>query len=328
MGKRLYMGDMPMGDNVTTFNLEFSTVLGVGSTTRHDDAGNPSSNPIDTVSMSLRNYIIASPENQADLVGVDFDDELVGTSGDDLILWEQQRHGLGGPYYMLPSGGAAAIDNFNLGAGNDLINLTFISDNNLATPNIPYTANANIDGGTGDDIIWSGQGNDNIFGGGGFTEYLYGGGGDDVVVDLDGGMLYGGLGSDLLVLRSLDQSANYVVDGGRENHISDTLQQGDGNDQVFVGGNYNRVDSALGTGDDKFIASDVNGTGAQIDVVRGGSGNDLISAWYGNDVLYGDDSVAGAGGNDAIWGGAATIRSMAAMAPTSSMAVPATATCG
>jgi Ca2+-binding RTX toxin-like protein len=76
---------------------------------------------------------------------------------------------------------------------------------------------------------------------------------------------------------------------------------------VFVGGNYNSIESNLGAGDDKFVASDdPTGLGFRTDVVRAGTGNDIVSAWYGDDLLYGDneDTLSPDGGADALWGGA------------------------
>jgi Ca2+-binding RTX toxin-like protein len=177
----------------------------------------------------------------------------------------------------------------------------------------------------GADTLFGGQGNDfirgdnqelnnlagaddRLFGGTGFDTVL-GDGGNDVIVDNDGGLLFGGLGGDIVLLRGGDELSDYVAHGGlREDGGAVEINAGlDGNDQVFVGGNYNSVESDLGAGNDRFISSDdPSDLGLRTDVVRGGTGDDLVSAWFGDDLLYGDtpDEALVDGGHDVLWGGA------------------------
>jgi len=297
MGKRLVMGPDLGPDDPATINLDLAFVGGPGLTTRHDDNGFASTNPFDTVSIFGLVYIVNTPANLAALTGVDFNDELVGTNGDDLIVWEARRTGISFPdYYILPTGGVAAIDNFLLGAGNDVLNLTYTFDNIAGTPDTPYTDNANIDGGTGDDVVWSGLGNDVISGGGGGggSEILYGGGGNDLIVGSSGAFnnisgdsgndeLYGGSSRDAIAGGSDDDTAFGgsdidLVDGEAGN---DTIFGGSGADDVY-GGSGN--DTVSGDGD----ADDIDGGTGYLDTLYGGTGNDIITDPDGAKYAFGN----------------------------------------
>ncbi len=294
MGKRWVMGPDAGMDDPATINLDLGFVGGPGTITRYDDGGNPSSNPFDTVSIIGHTYIADSVFNQTNLVGVDGNDELVGTNGDDLIVWEQRLTGIGTSKYLLPVGGAAAIDNFTLGAGNDILNLTYIDDHNTGTPDIAYTSNANINGGTGDDIIWSGQGNDVIIGGGGGTEILYGGGGNDQIVgstfafnnisgDSGNDELFGGSSGDGIVGGTEDDSifGNSGVDFVDGEAGNDTVFGGAGDDNAFGGAGN---DTVSGDGE----ADDIDGGTGFLDTLYGGSGDDFISDPDGAKYAFGN----------------------------------------
>ncbi len=293
MGKRLFMGgDVDPG----TIDLTVGTIIGVGSTLRHDDNGNVIPGQVNSAPVGGLRYIIATAENIAALVGVDGNDVLLGSDAGDLIVWEHQLTGLGGPRHILPSGGDAAIDVFDMGAGDDVVNLTYINDGNPSTPDDPYTANAVIDGGTGNDVIFSGAGNDSIFGGGGSSsqEILFGGAGNDVIVgnfnafnqiggDSGNDELYGGVRTDAITGGTGDDTAfggsgNDFVDGEAGNDTlfgggdNDNLMGGDGNDTVFGE-----------TGDDA-----VDGGGGFLDTLYGGAGNDHITDFDGARLVYGD----------------------------------------
>jgi Ca2+-binding RTX toxin-like protein len=223
-------------------------------------------------------------------------------------------------------------------AGADIINLTWYGDD--IDPNFgpfpeTYGVPVTIQAGGGQDIIFAGDandlilgdatdglegfsdtlfgggGNDTIFGGadanlvgtsdtifGGFgDDTAFGGDGDDLLVDEHDGDLFGGLGNDTLAVH-FSQRNNGQVDGGPD----DTDAGTDGNDTVFITGQYDQVQSQLGAGDDLFISLTTEsvseiGTGDRIDVVYGGDGSDVVGTWYG------DDTVDGGSGDDALWGG-------------------------
>ena len=120
-------------------------------------------------------------------------DTLVGTGNADAILLDDTRSG------ATQSGARlSGIEIINAGAGDDVVDLT--------STRYSY-GDVTIDGGTGNDVLWSSQGNDVLLGGSGHDrmdggagkDYLNGGSGDD---DLLGGLmediLQGGSGDDSL----------------------------------------------------------------------------------------------------------------------------------
>jgi Ca2+-binding RTX toxin-like protein len=99
-------------------------------------------------------------------------DTLLGTDGSDAIFLHDtysDKHADASEPRLV------SIENVNLGAGDDILDMT--SDTHA------YTTDMTVDGGEGDDIIWTGAGNDTIIGGEG-NDSLFGGAGNDT---LDGG---------------------------------------------------------------------------------------------------------------------------------------------
>lgn len=105
-----------------------------------------------------------------------------------------------------------------------------------------------IDGGAGNDEIYGGEGHDYIDGqdgddylaGGAHDDAIYGGRGNDAIVGFDGlDYLEGGSGNDALSGGRGDD----VLSGGRDD---DTLEAGDGNDKLYGGRGNDRVDGGRG----------------------------------------------------------------------------------
>ncbi|MBN3942352.1 calcium-binding protein [Nostoc sp. NMS9] len=138
------------------------------------------------------------------------------------------------------------IESINLttGSGNDIINLSAAVD-------------SNVHGGSGQDTITTGAGNDYLYGEAGNDTLNSGAGNDYLYGDIGNDYLDGNAGSDRL----------YGEDG------NDTLNGGDGNDSLNGGAGNDTLNG--GAGNDYFDP----GTG--IDNVVGGLGND------GNDVFTG-----------------------------------------
>ncbi len=109
-----------------------------------------------------------------------------------------------------------------------------------------------IDGGTGDDTIIGGEGSDEIYGGDG-DDLVYGGLGDDTIYGGDDNdVLYGEVGDDKLY-GGIDDDTLFGGDGEDTLYggdASDTLEGGDGSDELYGG----RDDDffKLGAGDDAF----------------------------------------------------------------------------
>ena len=142
------------------------------------------------------------------------------------------------------------------------------------------TSSVSLFGGSGDDSITTGIGND----------IVYGRDGNDTVRTGDGNDFVGG-----------DQES---ASSSRTNDLYDT---GDGNDRVIDGYGNNTVNS--GNGDDSIRTgggadSIVGGIGR--DTVRAGSGDDYIDGGGSRDRLFGsdgDDYIMGGGNSDFIYGG-------------------------
>jgi len=275
---------------------------------RFDDNGQVTADLRDLNFYNVHTVIIP-PGNS----GVGETDTLRGTAGNDLIFWDYQALSLLSVSLSLvtrqglPS--LNAIERFDLGDGNDLINLTYNAGGVLLPSPGAYTANATIFGGDGNDVVWSGAGSDKIFGdngndtldGGAGNDTIYGGAGIDTLMGgsgddtLFGGeanvsLLDGGVGGDWIELKFSDVSFVANLTGG-------TNTGSDGNDTMFTTGVYNTVSASLGGGADVYIGSMADET-RDHDVVFGGIGNDVISAQSGGDTIYGGDD------GDFLWGGA------------------------
>jgi Ca2+-binding RTX toxin-like protein len=147
-----------------------------------------------------------------------------------------------------------------------------------------------------------GDGNDTLTGGGTGEAVLYGGDGIDSINAISGDVAYGGEGNDSITFGAAQQ-AN-VYGGSGDDYINATGAGADAN----ISYSYIYGDD----GDDTIFSGD-DDTGQLI--VYGGAGNDLISGADGtNDILYGGDGAdtiyavgdgaTTAGQNDTISGGA------------------------
>lgn len=142
------------------------------------------------------------------------------------------------------------------------------------------TANSQISGGDGNDIIYSGYGKTDVSGGDG-NDYIQAFG------DLYN-YLRGDMGNDTLI-----GSTGF-----------DALQGGGDNDFLYGGGG---ADHLFGDTGNDYLAGDWNDTPNQTDndTLYGWDGNDTLLGHGGNDVLSGgegDDSLDGGTGNDKLLG--------------------------
>jgi Ca2+-binding RTX toxin-like protein len=202
------------------------------------------------------------------------------------------------------------------GAGNDTIQL-------MGNDDFPFTAQAILDGGSGNDTLITGNGNDLLTGGSG-RDLILAGGGDDVVQSADpnagatntslrmvaainsadeGDIIIGGLGSDRLIGSPYDDTI-----GGQTATSCDDQQDissdydiliGEGGHDLLVGTEgINLLEGGAG-------ADALCGQGGN-DILRGGSENDSLSGGRGNDNLFGNegaDVLSGAEGLDILVGG-------------------------
>lgn len=178
-------------------------------------------------------------------------DTLLGTSGDDALILDA---GSGNQPQLRD------IEQFELGAGNDVLDLT--------STRFSY-GNVVVNAGSGKDTIWSSGGNDRLYGGAGSdtidagagNDFVDGGDHDDRLISLLGygdDIVRGGAGNDLVT----ELSGQNLLDGGVGN---DTLTDGNGN-SVLAGGKGNDV-LKLGRGKDILLFNRGDGK----DTVIGGS---------------------------------------------------------
>lgn len=203
------------------------------------------------------------------------------------------------------------------GSGNDTVQ---IMDGVLA--------DADINGGKGDDMLIvlssgtvtlnGGAGNDQLITAGG-NDTVYGGAGDDEISTQGGNdTIYGGGGNDTITTSSglnqiFGESGLDLIYGGRD---ADVIDGGAGNDGIWGDAGYTNAMRELVP---EVGAADTIRGGAGDDIIRGGAGADWIQGEAGadtiygeagDDVLYGDFGTAArvstnsdSGGNDKVYGG-------------------------
>jgi Ca2+-binding RTX toxin-like protein len=228
------------------------------------------------------------------------------------------------------------IANFAFGSGNDY----FHDCNDRARS--PNSGENRVRGGGGDDVLIGTVGLDNLYGddgndvlvAGSELDFLYGGAGFDYLIGetgiagageyLDGGddpdIIYGGPDGDTITAGAGDDyvfgaAGNDQLIGGEGNDVLD----GAAGDDTFVGGpGWDTADYSWRT-ENLRVTIGRSGNGAagendnlqsDIEVVSGGSGNDMLAVAFdvsGDFDLYGNggnDTLFGGGGNDALDGGA------------------------
>ncbi len=223
------------------------------------------------------------------LTGGDGNDSVFGGDGNDTIDTSLPGFNpdLGYPgLYPADPDPLNDVDYVEGGAGNDII---FTGDDSDT-----------IDGGTGNDFIDGGEDSDTIDGGDG-DDTIIGGEGSDII---DGGAghdtIYGGLDPSLLdVLNIPNDGSGPTGPDLVTNNGMDVIHGGDGNDTIF------------GADDDDILFGDAgNDTidgGIDDDTIDGGDGDDILIGGQGNDVVHGgtgEDTLTGGLGNDTLEGGA------------------------
>ncbi|RKF16929.1 type I secretion protein [Roseovarius spongiae] len=212
------------------------------------------------------------------LIGGLGNDTALGGEGDDVIDTSNPIIDPRDPDFPLPDRGFGTIipadpdpdndrDLVDGGAGNDTI---FTGDD--ADTIAGGAGDDVIDGGLDDDEINAGEGDDFVIGGEG-SDTILGRGGDDTI--------YGGVND---VTANIPDATDPEPDNGR-----DYIDGGSGDDLIF------------GEDDDDTI---LGGTGD--DTISGGIDDDLIRGQDGDDSLMGDDgddTIRGGNGNDVIEGG-------------------------
>lgn len=253
------------------------------------------------------------------------DDTLDGGGDDDILI------GGGGDDSLIGSWGDDTIDGGNnddaisAGPGNDSV-LGGSGDDVISTGSTPlpdtgypgiYGPDANprddldtVDGGDGDDRIFTGDDDDTVFGGAGDDhidggtddDRIEGGDGDDTVIGSEGDdSILGGAGDDLIYGGLTTDDLDLVDETGEDlvtDNNRDVIDGGDGDDTIF--GNDDD-DTLLGGDGDDYLDG-----GVDDDELHGGDGDDTLTGGQGTDTATGGadrDLFLGGNGGDHVDGG-------------------------
>ncbi|RXZ32784.1 hypothetical protein D9O50_15410 [Oxalobacteraceae bacterium CAVE-383] len=199
---------------------------------------------------------------------------ITGGAGNDTLLGDANANMMAG---------AAGADNFDSGAGDDILLI------DAADTTAVLTGTGHIDAGAGTDVIQvigkdgvvinlaeanaeifvGNDGNDIVIGGGRTSVYVEGGAGDDLIA--------GGAANDVLS----GEDGNDEIDGGAGN---DLIRGHRGNDTLYGGDGDDVIDGGLD--DDVLFGNSGN------DVITGGGGDDRIDGGDGTDVAMFSGSYA------------------------------------
>jgi Ca2+-binding RTX toxin-like protein len=258
----------------------------------------------DTVTGGSGNDTINGDGGNDSLLGGDGNDTLVGGSGNDTLS------GQGGfdaaDYRSAPSAVRVTLDGVaNDGQANIAEKDNVLDAEQLLGSNYNDTISGNggtnqIYGGGGNDEVRGLGGNDSIYGGPG-NDKLYGGDGNDTIRGDDGNDLLGG------------ENGDDYLDGGNG---ADGLYGNAGKDTVdYSSRSANLTITPDGKANDGQ-ANETDNVASDVEVIKGGSGSDKISAFVidstlignaGNDTLEGGsrwDRLEGGDGNDVLKPGA------------------------
>ena len=260
-----------------------------------------------TASYGLINETFTNIEN---IEGTDFNDDITGDAGDNVLdggLGDDVLNGGGGNDTLEGGSGDDVLDG---GDGDDIIN-----------------------GGAGDDIILGGGGTDTIDGGDGIDTNSFADIGTGVTASiLDGTASYGLVNETFTNIENLTGSDfNDTLEGGIDDNVldggagddrilgrsgDDTINGGEGDDTLFgnfgsdiVSGGLGNDTVSGGSGDDQVFGDegdDILLGGAGLDLLQGGDGNDTLDGGADNDGLdggSGDDVLDGGDGDDVLSGG-------------------------
>ncbi len=302
--------------NGTDLLINTGIVFGPAAGTRIYAPG--SVNPVTDINVTGHTWLTMPANEVGTLNGDGATDRLITGSTNDLVIWDAATihdllfHDLTvfGRARLPFASEAVRLEIFELGAGNDVLNLTAL-DADLPTGNSPGTYNWAVTayGGDGNDVMAAGEAgdilvgdaNDGMSSSGVRSDTIWGFGGNDTIFGDDGSSaideavggadtLYGGAGNDLVY----GEGGDDYIEGQSG---SDTLYGGAGNDLIY-GEDPSGVDLISNFPDTLY-------GGAGNDTVYGGVGGDLIFGDAGADRLFGglgDDSIVGGAGNDTLFG--------------------------
>ena len=274
--------------------------------------------------------------------------------GADFLVNSQSYDGLGGFDYLLlsSSGDALFLD------GSSFSNDPNTADSDPSIQNIEYIAASSgsdiinlasyintmndiqVNGGGGNDIIWTNDGDDIIAGADGNDHIVTGSGNDRIQGLNDDDYLNGGLDADYLEGGNGNDRLKYSADSIWDNSLStplynvtglnrshdvfdggadyDVLELTDGSDALLItddlsdrhasanGDRIRDIEEIKADGGDDIIDLDNDATYQSDIQIHGDQGHDFVRSGSGNDIIYGgagDDQLYGGAGDDILYGG-------------------------
>ncbi len=284
-------------------------------------------NPYSGELIEIDTDIIVNSQSYDGLGGFDY--LMFGNQGEALFLDSSSYGDQSASADMTPK--IKNIDYIIAGAGGDIVNLA--SKVNTYGP-------IRIDGGAGDDVLWTNDGDDIVSGLDGNDHIVTGAGNDYLKGQNDDDYLNGGVGADLLDGGNGNDQLKYTVDGqwanapvgdlyniNGHNQSYDTFRGGAGYDSLTMtegddvllitdsteprhssssGDRISGIEKIDAGGGDDII--DLANSSIYMDdvTIRGGAGEDFVRSGSGTDVLYGgegNDALYGGAGNDVLYGG-------------------------
>ncbi len=167
------------------------------------------------------------------------------------------------------------------------------------------------------EVVYGGPGNDTLTGSpsGNSVETFYGGNGADVITGGNGwDVVYGGNGND--TLSGANGNDFLYGENGDDNLMAasaadgtDTLSGGNGTDVADFSLRTSVVTATISGNGGDTGEGDLIGQSNDIEQLRGGTGNDVLSGGANGDTIWGgngNDIIDGAGGVDYLYGGEGT----------------------
>ncbi|CDL00028.1 conserved protein of unknown function [Magnetospirillum gryphiswaldense MSR-1 v2] len=224
-------------------------------------------------------------------------DTYIGGSGHDTLTMSDGNDAIW-------IGNVQGVEVIQAGAGNDVVDMNYSDGTSYG--------DLTVDGGSGNDAIFTNDGDDVLIGGSG-TNYLSGNAGNDTFIGGSGSdAMHGGAGTDTVDYSDSATGVNVYLGAGDGNGYSGS--GGVGNSGDAQGDTYSGIENVVGSAHNDYVYGSASGSVADLgagndtfdntevssvvksDTVDGGAGNDTI--WTGN----GDDTLIGGAGDDQLYG--------------------------
>ncbi|NEP10219.1 MAG: hypothetical protein F6K14_08365 [Symploca sp. SIO2C1] len=236
-------------------------------------------------------------------IGGDGIDTIFGTAVSDALFLDDAFSEL--PANGTPQARITGVEVFQLGDGNDIVDLTStVTD---------YNINTTIFGGNGNDTLWSSSGDDTLNGGNGNDSLAAGAGNDTLNSGSGNDILNGGSGNDTADYSTLGQAITLETAGVINKGSAGTDQIQSIETIIGATGQANAIDGSTGTSGTTSFDIDLSANSLTVNGIPGiGTATFTIENFVDvtgtsqNDTIIGnsaDNLLGGAGGYDILTGG-------------------------